>query len=138
MGCRDQSKKPLSVLLVGDSPTIRTGWRLFIEESPQIELAGICTQENLNGSLELGDVDAVLLDSSVHQHRCLQSVRILRTECPDLPILVVSSEGDDERKQPINAEQIREAGADGFVILSKLNGDEAIRTVADFFARRVH
>jgi DNA-binding NarL/FixJ family response regulator len=86
----------IKVLLVDDHAIARNGVKLMLETENDIEIAG--EAESIRRALTLtsaNDYDVALIDISLHEGNGLELLRILRSEKPELNILMLSSYSED-------------------------------------------
>lgn len=99
------------IFLVEDHPLMRRAYRYLLEEKPQFTICGETGRgEEALDKLAKADPDVVILDISLGETSGLVLARALKTQRPDLPVLVISMH---ERSHYVEA--AREAGADGYI-----------------------
>jgi DNA-binding NarL/FixJ family response regulator len=100
------------ILIVDDHPLFREGVRLYIDRQPDLHVCGECaTQEEAHQMVEDTRPELVLVDISLGGTSGIDLVRALRSQYPDLAILVVSMHDES-----LYAERSVRAGAMGYVM----------------------
>jgi len=130
----------IKIIIVDDHELFRVGVRETIKNSyPDIIIAGEAgTGADFFTLLKTVTPDIVLLDIMLPDMNGIEIARRVKTEYPNVKILIVSSENSSSTIEAILA-----VGVEGFI--SKLNGDpdtlvEAVRSVAqglDYFGRDI-
>lgn len=118
----------LQLLIADDHAIIRDGLRKIIADTPDLEVAGEASQGN--AALEMvrsRPWDMVILDLSMPGRSGVELIKLIRADCPKLPILIFSMHPEEQY-----AVRAIRAGASGY--LSKESNSElllpAIRKVA--------
>jgi DNA-binding NarL/FixJ family response regulator len=100
------------IMLVEDHPIVRLGFVQLIGQAPDLE---VCAEvEDANGALAAArqdPPDLVLVDLGLKRSSGLELIKILQTEWPRLPVLVVSMEDES-----LYAQRALSAGARGYVM----------------------
>ena len=110
------------ILVVDDEEEVRTILsRFFSKKNYEVRTAE--TAEEAFGVLEKESMDAVLLDILLPGISGLQALARIRTSWPDLPVVVISGQDDEE----VAKDSLR-AGAFDYVV-KPLNFDYLERTV---------
>lgn len=121
------SDVPLRILVVDDHPAIRQGIIALIHTEGDLTVCGEAEtfREALAKAREL-EPDIVLLDINLPDTNGFELIRVLKTEFPDLPMLVVSVH--EETRFALRALQ---AGASGYIRKADAAGDvlEGVRRV---------
>lgn len=119
----------IRILIVDDHAIVRAGLKQIVSENPDMMVAGEASngQEALN--LIRAEVwDVLLLDISIPGRNGLEVLKLVRQECPRLPVLMLSIYPEDQY-----AVRVLRAGASGY--LTKESAPdllvEAIRKVAE-------
>lgn len=119
----------IRILIVDDHAIVRAGLKQIVSENPDMMVAGEASngQEALN--LIRAEVwDVLLLDISIPGRNGLEVLKLVRQECPRLPVLILSIYPEDQY-----AVRVLRAGASGY--LTKESAPdllvEAIRKVAE-------
>ena len=101
----------LKILVVDDHTIVREGLKQILSEVPDIIVAGEASDGNqaLN-QVYKGDYDLVLLDIAMPGIRGLDVLKQLKTEKPDLPILMLSMYPEEQY-----AVRTLKAGASGYL-----------------------
>jgi DNA-binding NarL/FixJ family response regulator len=102
---------PISVFLVDDVPELRELIRLGMEEDPGFEVVGEAGDGRtaIEGIAETRPT-AVLLDLSMPDMDGLEAIPVIRSDDPDIVIIVLSGFSADRMAPPAI-----ERGADGYV-----------------------
>lgn len=81
----------IRLLIADDHPIVREGLKRVVAECPDIRVvAEAVDADEVVAQLKRHDIDIVLLDISMPGPTFLSTMRRLRTERPDLPVLVLS------------------------------------------------
>lgn len=102
----------INALIVDDHPVVRYGIKHMLEAEPGIKVVG--ELEKLNGiSKVLSDLrpDVILLDLELEETHGVESLRFLREEAPNMPIIIYTSYDDEQR-----IIQAAELGVDGYLL----------------------
>jgi DNA-binding NarL/FixJ family response regulator len=92
-------ERPIRVLLVDDEPDIRLGLRVHLKRDARFEVVG--EAENGAEALERcaeGNVDVVLLDLRMPVLDGIETIPLMREQCPQVEIAVFTAFGDTERR----------------------------------------
>jgi signal transduction histidine kinase/DNA-binding NarL/FixJ family response regulator len=119
---------PIRVMLVDDHPVILLGLERSLSRFPGIQIvAQATTGEEALGRIAAARPQVVVMDLAMEGMGGLDAIRFLSATHPDIRLLALTSESEDEALLPVLA-----AGAHGF--LSKTDAQEslgrAIETVA--------
>lgn len=118
----------IKVLIVDDHPIVRSGLKSLLTAESDIEVVGEATdgKEGLEQT-EILQPDVVLMDISMPNMDGLNATRQIKSQFPDVQILVLSIHRSDE----YFFEMLR-AGASGYILKSARTNDllEAIRVVS--------
>lgn len=116
-----QSKPPLTLVIVDDHAVVRQGTREMLNRNPAFNVVGECDSgEELIGLLKLKNPDLLLLDINLPGKNGLQLLEEIKPLFPNLKIILFSAH--------IEPQYIRKAQslkADGF--LSKTIGEEELQ-----------
>jgi len=117
-------KQKLSVLLADDHKIVRDGLRLLIDSQPDMRVVGEAAdgQEVVCQARELKP-DVVVMDLSMPRVSGLEATGNLKSEFPDLKIVVLTAHDDESYLT-----QLCRAGAAGFVS-KRSAGDELVRAI---------
>lgn len=119
---------PIHVLIVDDHPIVRSGLRSLLTAESDIKVVGEATdgKEGMEKTEALHP-HVVLMDISMPNVDGLNATRQIKTQFPDVQILVLSMHRSDE----YFFEMLR-AGASGYILKSARTSDllEAIRVVS--------
>lgn len=119
---------PIHVLIVDDHPIVRSGLRSLLTAESDIKVVGEATdgKEGMEKTEALRP-HVVLMDISMPNVDGLNATRQIKTQFPDVQILVLSMHRSDE----YFFEMLR-AGASGYILKSARTSDllEAIRVVS--------
>jgi CheY-like chemotaxis protein len=108
------SGAPRSVAIVDDDVRIRTLLRLELEDLGALVVCFSSAEEALNGIPNNG-VDLVLLDVGLPQMDGIACLRLLRQRGLATKVVLMSGHWD-----PVDEEDVRAAGADGYVVKTGL------------------
>ena len=101
----------IRVFLADDHPVVREGLKRLLLEHPDITVTGeASTGDQVLSGLDAGSVDVLLLDVSMPGPGFLELMRRLRTDHPDLRVLVLSVHPEDQY-----ARRAVRAGAAGYL-----------------------
>lgn len=114
----------LKVIIADDHQIVRLGLTLTINAEPDMRVAG----EAQNGLEALTLIrkhqpDVVLMDLQMPETNGVEALRQIRAEFPNLPVLVLTTFGDDAHLYAA-----LRAGASGF-LLKDMNGDELVAAI---------
>ena len=107
-------RAPRSVAVVDDDVRIRTLLRLELEDLGALVVCFSSAEEALNGIPNNG-VDLVLLDVGLPQMDGIACLRLLRQRGLATKVVLMSGHWD-----PVDEEEVRAAGADGYVVKTGL------------------
>lgn len=115
------------ILLADDHRIVREGIKHMIDRFPHIQVSGEC--ENTKQLLEdakLLQPDLILLDVSMPNSRCAETIRFLRRDCPNTKILILTM-----HSELAYLNLCLQAGASGYVLKASSQEDliHAINTV---------
>jgi two-component system cell cycle sensor histidine kinase/response regulator CckA len=119
-------EKPLSILLVEDSPgDARLMREAFAEvDAERFRLTHVERLSEALKTLEQGGVDIVLLDLSLPDESGLRTVTRARAAAPDVPIVVLTGLNDEE----FAIKAVRE-GAEDYLVKGQIGGALMVRSV---------
>lgn len=101
----------IKVLIADDHAVVREGFRRMIENDPQIKV--VAEAENGIEALQMvrsQNIDVVVLDMSMPEMSGLDCLKQIKSEFPDLPVLVFSMHPEDQYEQ-----RVLQAGANGYI-----------------------
>lgn len=116
--------EPLRLLAVEDDPT-DSAWLVQLLEQSSVcpyHLSFVLTMADAEASLEVGEVDCVLLDLSLPDSWGLESIRRILTVAPSVPVVVITGANDQE--QGLSAIEV---GAHDYLEKGKVSGDGILR-----------
>lgn len=118
----------IRILIADDHDILRAGLKHILQDSGDISVAGeACDGLETLAKLRSGAWDALVLDLSMPGRSGIDLIKQIKTECPRLPILILSM-----HKEDLYALRALKAGASGY--LCKDNAEthlaDAIRKVA--------
>ncbi len=116
--------EPLRLLAVEDDPT-DSAWLVQLLEQSSVcpfHLSFVLTMADAEMSLEVGEVDCVLLDLSLPDSWGLESIRRILTVAPAVPVVVITGANDQE--QGLSAIEV---GAHDYLEKGKVSGDGILR-----------
>lgn len=106
------TNRPVRVALIEDERDLRDGLRVLIEFSSGFTCIGsFATMEEAVRRLESGSVDLVVTDIGLPKMDGIEGTRILREKFPDVPIVVFTVHGEDDK-----IFQALCAGASGYLL----------------------
>ncbi|MDJ0757310.1 MAG: response regulator [Ardenticatenaceae bacterium] len=103
-------EKTISLILADDHEVVRSGIRNALKDLPNISIVGeVSNGLALKSALSIMRPDCLLIDMAMPDLQPIEDVRQIRSEYPNLKILVVSAHDDDIYVQGMLA-----AGVDGY------------------------
>src|SRR3954454_19412808 len=124
--------RPIRVLLIDDSSSIRELSRILLEEDERLEVLG--ESEDVSKALELLDeleVDVIMLDYSLPNIGGLEAIPILRDKAPQAAILLYTGHafsGLEREAMERGAQGLIEKGARGAELAEAVHRVAAART----------
>src|SRR5262245_33038472 len=118
------SKTKSPVIVVEDHPVLCDGLKQLINSQPDLACVGVA--DDISGAKRLvGECkpDLMVLDLRLKAGDALDFIKTLRTECPELKVLVLS-----QYDELIFAERALRAGASGY-IMKENTTDEVLRAI---------
>jgi DNA-binding NarL/FixJ family response regulator len=118
--------EPLRILIVEDNPADADLIREMLAQTDSLHFEAESVQR-LSGALarlERKDVDLVLMDLGLPDSQGLPTFHALRKAAPDIPVIVLS--GNDDQELAIAA--VRE-GAQDYLVKGRIGGDLLVRAV---------
>jgi DNA-binding NarL/FixJ family response regulator len=121
--------KRIRLILADDHAMVRTGTRQLLERQADLHIVGEASdgEEAVRLAKEL-QPDVVVMDVRMPRMSGVEATRRIKTECPDVKILILTAHDDDEY-----VFALLQAGANGY-LMKTADIDElvkAIRTVAE-------
>jgi DNA-binding NarL/FixJ family response regulator len=122
-------KSKVSVLLVDDHALVRRGFRLMLEDDPEISIVGEAGDGNdavkLAGELR---PRVVVMDCALPGMSGMDATRQIRKQWPDIAVLMLTMHSEDTWVR-----LALEAGANGYILKIAVDLDliEAVRRVAE-------
>lgn len=116
----------LKIIIADDHPVVRRGLTLTIEAEKDMRVVG--EAENGAGALALikkHKPDVVLMDLQMPEMNGVEALKRVRSEYPDLPILILTSFSDDA-----HVFAALRAGASGF-LLKEMSGDDLVAAIRE-------
>jgi CheY-like chemotaxis protein len=116
--------EPLRLLAVEDDPA-DSAWLVQLLEQSSVcpyHLSFVLTMADAEMSLEVGEVDCVLLDLSLPDSWGLESIRRILSKAPSVPVVVITGANDQE--QGLSAIEL---GAHDYLEKRKVSGDGILR-----------
>ncbi|WP_374485552.1 response regulator [Zoogloea sp.] len=120
--------KPIRVLIADDHAIVRQGLRQILSDTPDLTVAG--EADNGVEAVQMvrgGEWDVVLMDVSMPDRNGIDALKLIKKECPRLPVLILSMYPEEQY-----AIRALKAGAAGY--LTKQSAPDllvtAIRQVA--------
>lgn len=123
-----EDTEQLKVLLADDHDVVRKGLRLLLETHFPFDVVEVSTAPDAVAYARAGDVDLVFLDVRFPEKDGLWALAEIRKERPDLPVLMLSTFGDDDY-----VHRAVESGAQGYVLKEATTHQlrEAVDTALD-------
>lgn len=115
------------ILLADDHRIVREGIKTAVEQLANSEVAAECDNAaQLEESAKSIQPDLVVLDISMPESRCADTIRFLRRECPRTKILVLTM-----HNEMAYLNLCLEAGASGYILKTSCQADllQAVKTV---------
>ncbi|MFQ5708747.1 MAG: response regulator [bacterium] len=117
----------IRVLIADDHAVVREGLKRIIDDTPEMEVVGeACRGEEVLQQVRSEPVDVLVLDITMPGITGIEILKLLRSERPNLPILVLSMHPEDQY-----AIRVLKAGAAGYLTKESAPGQlvEAIKKV---------
>jgi DNA-binding NarL/FixJ family response regulator len=107
-----ETRRRATVLIVDDHPIVRHGLARLIEDEPDLEVAGSAeTAREAKAALRTTRPDVILLDITLGDDSGLSLLKELRSQHPQIPILVLSM-----HEETHYADRVLRAGAMGYIM----------------------
>ena len=119
-----QTERKSHVVVVEDHPVLCDGLKQLISSQPDLACVGVA--DDISGAKRLVEEckpDLMVLDLRLKAGDALDFIQTLRTECPELKVLVLS-----QYDELIFAERALRAGASGYIMKENVT-DEVLRAV---------
>jgi len=118
----------IKILIVDDHAVVREGFRKMVENDPDLKV--VAEAENGVEALQMvrsKNIDVVILDMSMPEMSGLDCLKQIKSEFPDLPVLVFSMHPEEQYEQ-----RVLQAGASGYLTkrTKPLEVLDAIKAVA--------
>jgi two-component system invasion response regulator UvrY len=101
----------IKILIADDHAVVREGFRKMVENDPELKV--VAEAENGIEALQMvrsKNIDVVILDMSMPEMSGLDCLKQIKSEFPDLPVLVFSMHPEDQYEQ-----RVLQAGASGYL-----------------------
>lgn len=101
----------IKILIADDHAVVREGFRKMVENDPELKV--IAEAENGIEALQMvrsKNIDVVILDMSMPEMSGLDCLKQIKSEFPDLPVLVFSIHPEEQYEQ-----RVLQAGASGYI-----------------------
>jgi DNA-binding NarL/FixJ family response regulator len=101
----------IQILIADDHAVVREGFRKMIENDPELKV--VAEAENGIEALQMvrsKNIDVVILDMSMPEMSGLDCLKQIKSEFPDLPVLVFSMHPEEQYEQ-----RVLQAGASGYL-----------------------
>jgi len=101
----------IKILIADDHAVVREGFRKMVENDPELKV--IAEAENGIEALQMvrsKNIDVVILDMSMPEMSGLDCLKQIKSEFPDLPVLVFSMHPEEQYEQ-----RVLQAGASGYI-----------------------
>jgi DNA-binding NarL/FixJ family response regulator len=122
-------KSKISVLLVDDHALVRRGFRLMLEDDPEITIVAE-TGDGTEAVKLAGELRprVVVMDCALPGTSGMEATRQIRTQWPDIAVLMLTMHSEDTWVR-----LALEAGANGYILKSAVDLDliQAVRKVAE-------
>jgi signal transduction histidine kinase len=114
------------ILIIDDSPDDRELYKRALQRTTQVYYGAIEAEDGPSGIelLRNIDPDCVLLDYSLPGRNGVEVLRDIRSEWPDVPIVILTGQGNEAV-----AVEAMKIGAQDYVIKSQLDGDTLHRVI---------
>jgi DNA-binding NtrC family response regulator len=125
---------PVKILHIEDDGIYASLVQHLLTEDNGASMYDVVQVESLKAALlqlKAKDFEAILLDLTLEDVSGLDNVRAVRSERPDLPIIVVSGHDDDKM-----AGRARDAGAQAFIVKSTISESMLRGTIATSLLRK--
>ena len=120
--------KKIRILLADDHAIVRQGFRLILTQQQDMEVVGEAGdgEQAVRLTIELNP-DLVIMDIAMPQVNGVEATRLLRENCPDCKVLILSM-----HKDPVYVRETLRAGAKGYILKDSLDKEllVAVRAVA--------
>jgi len=118
----------IKILIADDHAIVREGFRKMVENDPDLKV--VAEAENGVEALQMvrsKNIDVVILDMSMPEMSGLDCLKQIKSEFPDLPVLVFSMHPEEQYEQ-----RVLQAGASGYLTkrTKPLEVLDAIKAVA--------
>ena len=118
----------IKILIADDHAVVREGFRKMVENDPDLKV--VAEAENGVEALQMvrsKNIDVVILDMSMPEMSGLDCLKQIKSEFPDLPVLVFSMHPEEQYEQ-----RVLQAGASGYLTkrTKPLEVLDAIKAVA--------
>ena len=135
---RTSTGSRLRILMVDDHPVVLAGVRAFLDEVSDLEvIATAATVEDAISRAQVLRPDAFLLTVSASGSAPAESARRLRSQCPEIALVVLSLDADcapAKEMQAAGASAVLEKGAGRDAVIAAL---QALRTGDETGTRRL-
>lgn len=85
--------KRIRVIIVGDHELIRSAFHAALETEEDLHVVGETPRDAAAALMRRVDADVVLVDLTMPETRGLETLRTLKRQQPELPVLVLMGEG---------------------------------------------
>ncbi len=101
----------IKILIADDHAVVREGFRKMVENDPELKV--VAEAENGIEAIQMvrsKNIDVVILDMSMPEMSGLDCLKQIKSEFPDLPVLVFSMHPEEQYEQ-----RVLQAGASGYL-----------------------
>jgi len=119
----------IKILIADDHAVVREGFRKMVENDPELKV--VAEAENGVEVLQMvrsKNIDVVILDMSMPEMSGLDCLKQIKSEFPDLPVLVFSMHPEDQYEQ-----RVLQAGASGY-LTKRTKPMEVLQAIKDVVA----
>lgn len=116
----------IKILIADDHAVVREGFRKMVENDPELKI--VAEAENGIEALQMvrsKNIDVVILDISMPEMSGLDCLKQIKSEFPDLPVLIFSMHPEEQYEQ-----RVLQAGASGY-LTKKTTPMEVLQAIKD-------
>ncbi|MCR4416333.1 MAG: response regulator transcription factor [Ignavibacteria bacterium] len=116
----------IKILIADDHAVVREGFRKMVENDPELKI--VAEAENGIEALQMvrsKNIDVVILDMSMPEMSGLDCLKQIKSEFPDLPVLIFSMHPEEQYEQ-----RVLQAGASGY-LTKKTTPMEVLQAIKD-------
>lgn len=119
----------IKILIADDHAVVREGFRKMVENDPELKV--VAEAENGIEALQMvrsKNIDVVILDMSMPEMSGLDCLKQIKSEFPDLPVLVFSMHPEEQYER-----RVLQAGANGY-LTKRTKPMEVLQSIKDVAA----